>query len=104
MDQTEVIAKVKRYAELVCSHFAIEKVVLYGSHARGMAGIDNDIDVAIVVRKMEKGFFEVEPLLWRLRREIDSLIEPVLVEEDNDPAGFLNEILKTGIIIYNSAA
>jgi hypothetical protein len=42
-----------------------------------------------------------EARLFRLRREIDARIEPVLLEESNDKSGFLEEILKTGEIIYS---
>ena len=30
------------------------------------------------------------------------MIEPVLLEEENDPSGFLADILKTGEIIYSA--
>ena len=43
-----------------------------------------------------------EAKLFRLRKEIDTRIEPVLLEESNDKSGFLEEILKTGEIIYNA--
>jgi predicted nucleotidyltransferase len=99
MDQEEVIGKVKRFAILVKEQFDISRVVLFGSYANGTAHACSDIDVALIVKKMDKGFFEVEPVLWRLRRQIDPLIEPVLIEEDNDPAGFLEEINRTGIEI-----
>jgi uncharacterized protein len=99
MDQDEVIGKVKRFAKLVREQFDISRVVLYGSYANGTAHLYSDIDVALVVKKMDKGFFEVEPVLWKLRRQVDPLIEPVLIEEENDPAGFLTEINRTGIEI-----
>lgn len=99
MDQEEVIGKVKQFAKLVREQFEISRVVLYGSYANGTAHLYSDIDVALVVKRMDKGFFEVEPVLWKLRRQIDPLIEPVLIEEENDPAGFLSEINRTGIEI-----
>jgi len=43
-----------------------------------------------------------EAKLFRLRREIDMRIEPVLLEESNDKSGFLEGILKTGEVIYNA--
>lgn len=52
------------------------------------------------ITTIDKGFFEIEPVLWKLRRQVDPLIEPVLIEEDNGPAGFLEEITKTGIEIH----
>ena len=99
MDQAEVIGKVIRFAGLARQQFDISRVFLFGSYAKGNAHEYSDIDVALVVKKMDKGFLEVEPVLWRLRRQIDPLIEPVLIEEDNDPAGFLEEITWTGIEI-----
>ena len=100
MDQREVIEKVKSYAVLVRQQFDISRVVLFGSYAKGTAHPFSDIDVALVVKKMDKGFFDVEPILWKIRRQIDPLIEPILIEEDNDPAGFLEEIKRTGIEIF----
>jgi len=43
-----------------------------------------------------------ESKLFRLRRNIDARIEPILLEEKNDKSGFLEEILKTGEIIYSA--
>jgi hypothetical protein len=39
------------------------------------------------------------PLLWRIRREVDDRIEPVLVEKNHDESGFLSEIMQTGVVI-----
>lgn len=50
----------------------------------------------------DEDFFMCEARLFRLRREINARIEPVLLEESNDKSGFLEEILKTGEIIYSS--
>jgi predicted nucleotidyltransferase len=103
MDQTTAIDKVKRYSDLVIKRFDVSKIILFGSYAHGTARPDSDIDVAIVVKHVKDNFFETVPVLWQLRREIDSLIEPVLIEEEHDPAGFILEIDKTGIEIYNAA-
>ncbi len=99
MDRSEAIEKVRRYRELLARHLNFEKMILYGSHARGSAADDSDIDVAVVVERAADDYFEDTPLLWRLRGEIDSRIEPVLVERTNDASGFLAEISRTGIEI-----
>ena len=99
MDKSEVINKIRRYRFLLKDHFDIEKVYLFGSYARETNIEDSDIDVAIVVKKIKGDYFSTTPLLWKLRRQIDDRIEPVLIEKDNDNSGFLEEIQKNGIEI-----
>jgi len=72
---------------------------LFGSYAKGTALDDSDIDVAIVVDHIEGNYFSINPLLWKLRQQIDDRIEPILIEKDDDYADFLGEIQKYGIEI-----
>ena len=102
MDKTTAIRHVKQYADVVRQNFNVKKVILYGSYSRGSARKDSDIDVAVVFNRIDEDFLMVAAKLFRLRREIDTRIEPVLLEESNDKSGFLEEILKTGEIIYNA--
>ncbi|MFO8022424.1 MAG: nucleotidyltransferase domain-containing protein [Perlabentimonas sp.] len=97
MDKSEVINKVKEYSILLKEHMPLEKVYLFGSYAKNTNRADSDIDVAIVVKKIEGDFFTIQPLLWKLRRQIDDRIEPILIEKDNDVSGFLIEIQRNGI-------
>jgi predicted nucleotidyltransferase len=99
MDKREVIKKLRQYKLLVSSHFDVDKVVLFGSYARGVQRPDSDIDVAIVVNSINSDFFSYAPLLWKLRLEVDNRIEPVLLINGKDESGFLEEILQTGLII-----
>lgn len=99
MDKAEAINKVKEYKHLLNSHFPLEKVYLFGSYAKNTNQSDSDIDVAIVVGHIEGDYFSIQPLLWKLRRQIDDRIEPILIERDNDNSDFLSEIQKYGIEI-----
>ena len=99
MDQREVINKILQYKMLVADHFDVEKVILFGSHAHGSAHHDSDIDVAVFVNSISGDYLTYIPLLWKLRREIDTRIEPVLIESGKDVSGFADEISKTGILI-----
>ncbi|MCP5106830.1 MAG: nucleotidyltransferase domain-containing protein [bacterium] len=75
-------------------------VILFGSYCTGKAREYSDIDVAVVVDKIGGDCLESEAQLYKLRRGIDSRIEPVLIERgERDPAGFFEEILNTGEII-----
>ncbi|MDL1958534.1 MAG: nucleotidyltransferase domain-containing protein [Deltaproteobacteria bacterium] len=102
MDKATAIRRVKQYADLVRQNFNVRKIILYGSYSRDAARKDSDIDVAVVLDRIDDDFLISEARLFRLRREIDARIEPVLLEESNDKSGFLQEILKTGEIIYSA--
>ena len=99
MDNREIITKLTNYKLLVSKHFDIDQLVLFGSYAKGTQKADSDIDVAIIVNSIDQDFFSYAPLLWKLRREIDDRIEPILIEKNNDESGFLYEVLKTGLVI-----
>jgi uncharacterized protein len=99
MDKREVVDKLLKYKMLVSKHFDIDKVVLFGSYARGNQREDSDIDVAIIVNSVGQDFFSYAPLLWKLRREVDDRIEPILIDKNHDESGFLSEVLASGLII-----
>ncbi len=101
MDKSQVLEKAIEYAKLVSEKIKPQKVVLYGSYAKGNWKEDSDIDIAVVVNIIEDDFLETKAMLYKLRRNIDDRIEPVLLEEGNDESGFLNEIMKHGEIIYS---
>ena len=76
----------------------IDKIILFGSRARGDNKPKSDIDIAVIVSHRSENYFEDVPLLWRLGRKINYLIEPVLLtDDDNNP--LYSDILKTGILI-----
>ena len=100
--RNDIIEKVKNYQTLVKQSsfpMPIEAVYLFGSHAKGTADKNSDIDVALVVNHFDGDFFEVIPPIWRLTEKVDFRIEPHVVARDTDYAGFLDEIQHTGIRI-----
>jgi len=99
MDNAEVISKLKKYKKLLSQYMQFETMILFGSHAKGNARTDSDVDVAVVVNEVNGDYFSTRPLLWKIRREIDDRIEPVLIERKHDDSGFLSEIMKNGVII-----
>lgn len=101
MVEKSVIERVSAFADAVREHFEVQKIILFGSQARGTAHQDSDIDVAVVFRNIEEDYLELASRLFQLRRKIDSRIEPAIFEENHDPSGFLEEINRTGRIIYS---
>jgi len=104
MDKSEVIEKLKKYAELVVDFISPEKIVLYGSYARGDQREYSDIDVAVIVSEINGNILEIETQLFKIGRDVDIFIEPQLFDERHDPSGFLEHILKYGEVIYDRSA
>ena len=97
MNRGEAIDKVRAYRLLLKDHFQLENVYLYGSYATETHSDDSTIDVVVVVNRVKGDYFSVSPLLWKLRKQIDSRIEPILVERDFDDADFLRKVQQQGI-------
>ena len=103
MDKEQAIALAKRYKEMVAEKLPLKALYLYGSYSKGNYREDSDIDIAVVVESLNDNYFEDTPLLWKLRRKISNLIEPVLLIEDmNNP--LYCDIARTGILclLYTS--
>ncbi len=104
MDRETVIKNLVIYSELVITVLIPNKIILFGSYAKGNWTENSDIDVAVIVDKISDNFLQLSSQLCKLTRKIDYRIEPVLLEEDNDKSGFVSDIKKHGILIYENTA
>ncbi len=58
------------------------RAVLFGSYARGEAGPDSDLDLLVLAPEFDEPYDRSRvDLLWRLRAQTDSRIEPIAVGE-----------------------
>ncbi|SCG84176.1 nucleotidyltransferase [Proteiniborus sp. DW1] len=101
MDNREISERINRFVESVIPEYNPEKIVLYGSYAKGTNNENSDIDIAIIVDEVKGSFLEKEARLYKIRRNIDSNIEPILIEKNSDRSGFLNHILSYGQILFS---
>lgn len=101
MDNREISEKINRFVETVIPEYNPEKIVLYGSYAKGTNNENSDIDIAIIVDEIKGSFLEKEARLYKIRRSIDANIEPILIEKSTDKSGFLNYILSYGQILFS---
>ncbi len=100
MDKAAALACARRYAEEVTRELNPETIVMFGSYATGKAHEDSDIDVAVIFNGFEGDFLKVSSWLWSLTWKVSSRIEPVILDRINDESGFVEEVLKTGELIY----
>lgn len=98
MDKEQAITLAKRYKEAISEKLPIKALYLYGSFSKGTYHKDSDIDIAVVVDKLNDDYFADTPILWRVKRKVCNLIEPVLLTEDlSNPLYY--DIINTGIPI-----
>ena len=75
MDKAEALKIAQKYALEVESKFHYIKIILFGSYAKGNFNDESDIDIAIVFEDYNN-LLDMQLELMRLRRKIDSRIEP----------------------------
>ncbi len=105
--KTDTIDKLlDRYVEELKKDILIDKIILFGSYAKKQANDESDIDIAVISRsfgiKPLEDFKIVNKVLWRI--DSDRTIQvhafnPTEFEEENF---FTQEILRTGITIYEN--
>ena len=80
----------------------IEKVILFGSYAKGNTHNDSDVDIA-VFSDYFKSMSRVDGIQFLLLRAMDYDIDlepqPFTMDEYKDPVGLVQDILRTGIEI-----
>ena len=98
MDKEQVIDIVRQYKQMIRPRYSDAKVYLYGSYSKDCATKDSDIDVAVIVPHISGDWFSTVPPLWTYARQVNSLIEPVLMEE-NEHSPRYDDVLRTGVAV-----
>jgi len=99
-DFETVIKLVESYASDVSNVFPVDKVVLFGSHAKGIATAQSDIDVCFFLSSFGdmRRVDILKGLLGLMRKHKRVHFEPIVfptaeIQNDNP---FVKEILRTG--------
>ena len=99
--------QIKDFASEVAVHFSPEKIILFGSHARGQAYAGSDVDILIVLDHETEN---VEKAI-----EILNLLHPhfaldLLVRRPKDVARriamndyFMKQIIEQGVTLYDGS-
>ena len=97
---------VRHFVNILSKEIRIQKVILFGSYARGYPHRDSDIDIAVVSPDLGKGD-EMEEMahLLKMAHEVDLDLEPHPFNPRElrhpEKSSFAYEILKTGKLIYS---
>ncbi len=97
MDKTNAIEIATKYAEAVKTKYDFVRIILFGSFAKGNSNVDSDIDIAVILKDYNN-IIETQLELMKLRRKIDSRIEPhpFRVEDFHINNPIVCEIIKYG--------
>ncbi|MDR0549218.1 MAG: nucleotidyltransferase domain-containing protein [Deltaproteobacteria bacterium] len=101
-DLETVIPIIKQFTDEVRQAMPIEKVLLYGSYATGLAKDDSDVDVCFFLTSF--GVEDMDSIIvkmYLIAHKYDLYIEPIAFEVSDlyDDNPFVKEVLRTGIEI-----
>jgi len=107
LDKKTVKGIVQQYADIIVKELTPLKlspvdIILYGSHAKGKADSESDIDVAVIYNGFLGNRLKTSAMLWKLRHAVSLDIEPILLDRTQDRSGFVENIYRTGEIIYSA--
>jgi len=105
MDKKEVLNIARKFASVIMTNYDCKQIYLFGSCAKGTNKEESDIDIAVILEEFENAI-DIQLELMRLRRKIDSRIEPHPFREKdfNMTNPVVYEILKHGHQIDTNVA
>ncbi len=105
--KVDVTKFVNDYAAALREHIRLDRIVLFGSYARGEATDESDLDLIVVSPDFGKNAFKDSSLLYRyMPRHIFGVDALPRTPEDLaavEPGTFLAYALEEGKIIYEGA-
>lgn len=87
----------------------LERIILYGSVARGTHSEESDVDIAVIVRRYTKDMHDkMIDLTVELELEYNKVLSVLLIDYDNfreweDVLPFYKNMKKDGIMLWNAA-
>ena len=97
MDKRDALIVAQRYANIVHANYSNIRIILFGSYAKGNYTEDSDMDIAVVLKDYAN-LMDMQLELMRLRRKVDSRIEPHPFRESEFERSnpLVHEIMKYG--------
>jgi predicted nucleotidyltransferase len=105
----EITRQLDAWVRRIAERFHPEKIVLFGSHARGTAREDSDVDLMVVVRvdgSRRKLATAIDLALADRTLPLDLIVvTPEELERDRDqPGSIVRPALREGRVLYERAA
>ncbi len=102
MDKSKALRVIRKFIKtLKREGIAVDRIILYGSSAKGKTRPDIDIDVAVISKNFGKDRVEEGMNLFRIAGKIDPRIEPIPIStksfENDTWIPLIHEIRQKGI-------
>ncbi|MGH8246700.1 MAG: nucleotidyltransferase domain-containing protein [Gammaproteobacteria bacterium] len=109
MNPLQIQQVIQEMARRIVERFHPEKIILFGSHARGTAGPDSDVDLLVVLPSdgsRRKKVVEIYTLLAGMGMPKDVfVVTPEDIEKyRNIPGNIIGPALSEGKVLYERAA
>jgi predicted nucleotidyltransferase len=102
MDKDQALTLARNFGKAISTEFAVAELWLYGSFAYGQPNSESDIDIAVTLVTPPEDLFAAEKRMFRIRRSIDTRIEPIIIDPDHDPSGFAGMVRKRGVLVMGA--
>ena len=100
-------ATIQQIADRIADRFQPEKIILFGSYARGEAHPHSDLDLLVVVETLPSRGQRSAPILKMLAETYTEPIDVVvrsaqtLKDWEQVPGSFAHQVLTEGIVLYD---
>ena len=102
---TDIAGVVSAFVDSLGQHVRVERVILFGSRARGDASEDSDVDLLVVSPDFGKDVLADFALLNRcaprLDVDVDALPRTPTQVARPEPDSFLATVLEEGVVVYS---
>jgi predicted nucleotidyltransferase len=84
MAKREAVKSIKKFIKALKQEgITVDRVILYGSYAKGKTRPDSDIDVAVISKNFGKDQVEEGMTLFRVAGKIDPRLEPIPISSES---------------------
>jgi predicted nucleotidyltransferase len=99
-------SEIQEFAGMIAREFEPQKIVLFGSHSRGAASEESDVDLLVILSFRGKGCRKAVEILERLKPAfaLDLLLRTPEQFEQRIQQGdfFLRKIAQEGVVLYEN--
>jgi predicted nucleotidyltransferase len=102
------LSQIRAVGSKIGTTFGADKVILFGSHSRGQAGPDSDVDLLVMMPVKGKSFRQAAKILAATRTPfpLDIIVRSPKSVQQRLAMGdcFMQDVIEKGIVVYEAQA